>query len=206
MKKLSKREKTLIYIMVSVIITMACVYFLIIPEKNKFDDNSEIIGMLEMDKQSMQIEVSGYEKRLADYEKISSEAELAKETFYKKMVYDDIDLMVTSLMVKYSLKKESLFMADVGEEDVLADTAQNDSEQSSQDSQSEIIYSVNARIEADGDIENMKSMIDEISNNSKLVLLSYDIKSSVTDATEDTPSTTSYSIIMEIEFNMLNET
>lgn len=206
MKKLSKREKTLIYIMVSVIITMACVYFLIIPEKNKFDDNNEIIGMLEMDKQSMQIEVSGYEKRLADYEKISSEAELAKETFYKKMVYDDIDLMVTSLMVKYSLKKESLFMADVGEEDVPADTAQNDSEQSSQDSQSEIIYSVNARIEADGDIENMKSMIDEISNNSKLVLLSYDIKSLVTDATEDTPSTTSYSIIMEIEFNMLNET
>lgn len=206
MKKLSKREKTLIYIMVSVIITMACVYFLIIPEKNKFDDNNEIIGMLEMDKQSMQIEVSGYEKRLADYEKISSEAELAKETFYKKMVYDDIDLMVTSLMVKYSLKKESLFMADVGEEDVLADTAQNDSEQSSQDSQSEIIYSVNARIEADGDIENMKSMIDEISNNPKLVLSSFDIKSSVTDATEDTPSTTSYSIIMEIEFNMLNET
>ena len=49
MKKLTKRENMLIYIMRLFIVTMGLIYFLILPQRNKFNDNNEKLASLEMD-------------------------------------------------------------------------------------------------------------------------------------------------------------
>ena len=188
--------------MILFIVTMGLIYFLILPQRNKFNDNNEKLASLEMDKQALQLELNGYNKIKTEYDSDNFKLNELRRAFLIKKSYEDIDFMLTSLMLKYSLTEESLTLTDIINSDEKTEDSSNEENEKTTPVQS--LYSVNARISALGDLENIKLFIDAIEQNQKLVLVQFDMFEEKTNETQET-QVVNYRINMDVEFNMLND-
>ncbi len=198
MKKLTKREKILIFIMICVAIVFGLGYLIILPAKNKYDSLNESKNMLNMKKQSMLLDINAYDSRKKQNDEVDSKLNLMRQNFYPFMLNDQIDFMLTNLMSGYSLMPLKLEISKVEEKKDDSSVASDSRDASSSKAEDESsIIKMSATISATGSIENIRVMIDDIAVNSKLELSGYSI---VFDSTKST-----YTLDLTVRFYMLKE-
>jgi len=202
MKQLTKRERALIYIMVCIALIFSVAYFLIIPAKNNYDELSEKKDNLIMSKQSIVYEIENLDERQNNYDNIVKKIEAEKANYYSVMPSDDIDLMFSTLVNQFSVKTQSMLIL---EREIIAEEVVSTETDSLTDSETEQIKpaenplsTFDITIVANGTFENINSLINNIIQNKKLVLSSYDFQKLETEG-----ATVSYNLTMSIELNLL---
>lgn len=119
MNNLSKREKTLIYILVCMIIFIGGIFLLVLPSfeqyskaKSAYDEASD---QLVITKAS----VPDYTTLDANVKKVKKELEKIRKNFYEEMNKEDLDQEITQLVVEHNLVPVNLSMSEIASEEVM---------------------------------------------------------------------------------------
>lgn len=119
MNSLSKREKTLIYILVCMIIFIGGIFLLVLPSfeqyskaKSAYDEAS---NQLVITKAS----VPDYTTLDANVKKVKKELAEIRKSFYEEMDKEDLDQEITQLVVEHNLVPVNLSMSEVASEEVM---------------------------------------------------------------------------------------
>lgn len=119
MNSLSKREKTLIYILVCMIIFIGGIFLLVLPSfeqyskaKSAYDEASD---QLVITKAS----VPDYTTLDANVKKVKKELEAIRKNFYEEMNKEDLDQEITQLVVEHNLVPVNLSMSEIASEEVM---------------------------------------------------------------------------------------
>lgn len=119
MNSLSKREKTLIYILVCMIVFIGGIFLLVLPSfeqyskaKSAYDEASD---QLVITKAS----VPDYTTLDANVKKVKKELEEIRKSFYEEMNKEDLDQEITQLVVEHNLVPVNLSMSEIASEEVM---------------------------------------------------------------------------------------
>lgn len=119
MNSLSKREKTLIYILACMIIFIGGIFLLVLPSfeqyskaKSAYDEASD---QLVITKAS----VPDYTTLDANVKKVKKELAEIRKSFYEEMDKEDIDQEITQLVVEHNLVPVNLSMSEIASEEVM---------------------------------------------------------------------------------------
>lgn len=119
MNSLSKREKTLIYILVCMIVFIGGIFLLVLPSfeqyskaKSAYDEASD---QLVITKAS----VPDYTTLDANVKKVKKELEKIRKSFYEEMNKEDLDQEITQLVVEHNLVPVNLSMSEIASEEVM---------------------------------------------------------------------------------------
>lgn len=119
MNSLSKREKTLIYILVCMIVFIGGIFLLVLPSfeqyskaKSAYDEGSD---QLVITKAS----VPDYTTLDANVKKVKKELEEIRKSFYEEMNKEDLDQEITQLVVEHNLVPVNLSMSEIASEEVM---------------------------------------------------------------------------------------
>lgn len=120
MKQLSKRERTLIYILLCVIVFIGGTFFMVMPsfeEYTKAETNRDIaVQTLNSTKKNMPDYSDVDEKLNASQEEIDK----VKKNFYSEMEKEDVDQILTTFAVEHGLSPVNLNINSVATEDVMS--------------------------------------------------------------------------------------
>ena len=205
MSKFSKRERTLIFIMIVVAIVIGSVAFLIVP---KYKDLGKLQGNLEtlkLEKQTLMSDLyllPTYENSVEQSQKQISDI---SSKLYSQMSNDDIDKLMSIMITSKGLNLTTLQIADIKEPTAETEpTTPNDENLESDEivgEENEIqpvkktVLKKSVYIELSGENENIIALADEITKNEKLVLLSFSTK----------PNLKNINATLIIQFNMVNK-
>lgn len=119
MNSLSKREKTLIYILVCMIVFIGGIFLLVLPSfeqyskaKSAYDEASD---QLVITKAS----VPDYTTLDANVKKVKKELVEIRKSFYEEMNKEDLDQEITQLVVEHNLVPVNLSMSEIASEEVM---------------------------------------------------------------------------------------
>lgn len=119
MNSLSKREKTLIYILVCMIVFIGGIFLLVLPSfeqyskaKSAYDEASD---QLVITKAS----VPDYTTLDANVKKVKKELAEIRKSFYEEMDKEDLDQEITQLVVEHNLVPVNLSMSEIASEEVM---------------------------------------------------------------------------------------
>lgn len=173
--KLTKREKTLLYILLCVIVFVGGIFLLIMPafQKSLTLENSYQTAKSKL--QETKASVKNYDNLDQEIEEINQRLSSITAKFYSTMEYEDVDKIVTELALNHYLEPTSLNIAEVKKEEVvnykefLANAAKKDD--GSADANKEVdedmaldVYNVTLTV--DGNISNLQTLID-VANESR---------------------------------------
>lgn len=207
MNKFSKRERVLIYIMSCFIIAFVFGFLLILPARKAYNKADERKGNLQVEKQTKQYEISDLENREKQLSSLLDEINSLKGNFYPEMTNDQVEYLVSNLMLKYSLKPQSLAIAEVKPKDSSSsqtdstsskDTSKTDSTSNSDSSSSTtantaILKKISISVKLTGEPNNINLFLNDITGNPKMILAGYKL----------TQGTDGSSLDLEIQINML---
>lgn len=165
MQKLTKREKTLIYILVCFLIVVAGWFFLLNPalEKN---------SLVHIQYEQSQMELTSLEKQLKDYEAAPEQLKILEENYneiadkYNSILSnDDIDKLLTSKVLAYGFRPKSMTIGPTTDAVLKSDgttestdTATNQNQQSS----NSVIKQSTVNMTLTGDLNKLKKLMDAI--------------------------------------------
>lgn len=119
MNSLSKREKTLIYILVCMIVFIGGIFLLVLPSfeqyskaKSAYDEASD---QLVITKAS----VPNYTTLDENVKKVKKELDEMRKNFYEEMDKEDLDQEITQLVVEHNLVPVNLSMSEIASEEVM---------------------------------------------------------------------------------------
>ena len=172
MNSLSKREKTLIYIMICVLICFVIGFLLIIPAKKKYDKLEEKKGNTIIEKQTFGMKIADKDKWEKELTKAKEKNSELLSLFYSNMSNSEVDNIVTSYILKNSLKVQSLNIADYQEKKEETNS-ESTNEDTTSEEQSSVLRKVNVTIKVTGSNENITSLLLDFEENDKIILQSF---------------------------------
>ncbi|MDD3049146.1 MAG: hypothetical protein PHQ89_04125 [Bacilli bacterium] len=178
--KLSKREKTLMYILLLLIIVLVGWFLLLEPSLSEYTEKQSQLS-------ENKIKLNGLKSTYADYEDAPTKAldESAKyitnkEKFYKAMTNEDIDKLLTRMALLHSLKPVNLNIGEISAADEIVsyddslDKEETTKTESTTGTEKTILVNkVEVSMSLAGEINNAFALADEIKDNSALRLKSY---------------------------------
>ncbi len=204
MSKFSKRERILIFVMIIVAIVIGSLVFLIVPKYKELGKLQSSLDTLKMEKQTLMSDLylmPTYENTLKQSEE--KIAEISSKLF-SKMSNDEIDKLMSTMITVKGLDLRKLQIDDVidvlEESEEVATSDEDDMGEEykqGQDTQTvtQAVQKKSVYIELTGEIGNINALVDEITKNKKLVLLSFSSK----------PNKTNVNATLIIQFNMVNK-
>lgn len=120
MKSLTKREKTLIYILVCMIVFIGGLLLLVMPSFENYNKaksaNSDAKTQLQITKAS----VPNYSDLDENVKKLKKDLDSIKKYFYNEMDKEDLDQIITQIAVEHNLTPVNLSMSEITTEDVIS--------------------------------------------------------------------------------------
>lgn len=173
MTKLSKREKTLIYILVCMVVFIGGILLLVLPSFEKYTTaktaNDEASQQLMLTKASM----PDYSSLDENVKKLKKELDEIKKNFYNEMNKEDLDQIITLLAVEHNLTPVNLSMSEITEEEVTSyeeylasqttssstSTTTNGTANTPSTKVTAKVYSVNLLVQ--GTVENVQDLVND---------------------------------------------
>lgn len=187
---LTKREKLLLYVLLCIILVVGGWYLLLEPSLKENQNSSSKL----MDKETELVGVKSKYQQYSDApllaEKQKKEYEKQTEGIYSMLSNEDIDKILTELVLKNGLIPQNLTMEDVSSGEITAYSADSTSEdESSSDTSTEgnsIVKSVKVSLSVTGSLDGIKKVTDEISTNKGLKLQNFNYTLGTQENTEQT--------------------
>ncbi|MEG0328791.1 MAG: hypothetical protein RR624_00030 [Longicatena sp.] len=179
--KLTKREKTLLYILLCMVIFVGGAFLLVMPALEKNNTLKAEYEMQKIELQSTKASVVDYKDLDKSIKETSAKLVEVEGKFYKIMKNEDVDNLITSLTIAHGLTPASLQISEVVEEEVMSykdylktlekkdEKAQ--SEPAKKDNKENMMKVYNVSLNVTGTIGNLQKMVDA-ANQSKTMKIS----------------------------------
>lgn len=120
MNSLSKREKTLIYILICMVVFIGGLLLLVLPTFENYSTaktaNDDAKAQLQITKASM----PDYSTLDENVTKLKKELNEVKKYFYNEMDKEDLDQIITQIAVEHNLTPVNLSMSEITSEEVMS--------------------------------------------------------------------------------------
>lgn len=179
MNRFSKREKVLIYIMLFVVIIIGSVTFLIVPQKKKLDSLRDKREDLKIQQQTFMSDIYLIHSYKSMIEKSKKDISALEPDFFTIMSNEEVESFFSELILSKGLIPESLSIADIvvktPSDSNKDDSSDKESEDNSESDAPAVknIKSVSVYFEVTGSFDSVNSLMKDITDNRKLVLLSF---------------------------------
>ena len=118
MKKLTKREKLLIYILACLMIVSGGIYFVVLPAYARYATVSSQAAEAEFTQESMTMAIEGMPSTMTTGNETNAKLMTLKSPFSVKLANEGLDVLLTQLCLSYSLTPTMLSIEDNSEQDV----------------------------------------------------------------------------------------
>jgi len=118
MKKLTKREKLLIYILACLVIVAGGIYFVVLPAYARYATVSSQAAEAEFTQESMTMAIEGMPSTMTTGNETNAKLMTLKSPFSVKLANEGLDVLLTQLCLSYSLTPTMLSIEDNSEQDV----------------------------------------------------------------------------------------
>lgn len=108
MRKLTKREKTMLYILALIIILICGFYFFLIPEYNAYSQMKSQVEETKLTAYSIRQNIENSEAVREKADEMSSELSSESSVYYPPMAEWELDNLITGMLQKHNLKPQSL--------------------------------------------------------------------------------------------------
>ena len=194
MNKLSKREKILLYILAIVVLLAGGWYVFIFPVFTQYEDAQQKIAEEKLIEQQMRICIQNADVIGKKIDAVNSSIDSISSVYYAPMTDNELDALVTGLLLRHNLTPQSLSM-NFSEQNDLAPVGGIDAKTESETRvQSEIVKSSIA-VEVKGQWNDFVTLAEEIRVNPSILIADFQID----DGFE---SGTSGSIFIDLEVMM----
>lgn len=168
MNSLSKREKTLIYILVCMIVFIGGIFLLVLPSfeqyskaKSAYDEASD---QLVITKAS----VPNYTTLDENVKKVKKELDEMRKNFYEEMDKEDLDQEITQLVVEHNLVPVNLSMSEIASEEVMnyEDYIKSKNSENTKDEKKVTISTTSAKVYAvtmvvQGTVQDVQALVND---------------------------------------------
>lgn len=184
--KFTKREKVLLYILLCIILIVGSVFLLILPSYDKYND-------LKTEHQNAQLELQSTRASIIDYtdldkqiKKTSKELKQVKNKFYSEMEKEEVDSMITNMVIEHGLTPSSLSVTDAANENVISyKTFTKNKNATSDKSENQLkVYNVNMTVS--GTITNLQTLVNDANKSKTLKVASVNYSGQDSDEKEMT--------------------
>ena len=118
MKKLTKREKLLIYILACLVIGAGGIYFVALPAYARYTTVSSQAAEAEFTQESMTMAIDSMPSTMTAGNETNAKLTTLKSPFSVKLANEGLDVLLTQLCLSYSLTPTMLSIEDNSEQDV----------------------------------------------------------------------------------------
>lgn len=174
--KLNKRERRLLYILLCVLLVVGGIFLVLLPA---FEKNTSLKVKYKQAEQEMAAlstaDVDATEAA-KDTKHTHNKIKKLKDSFYSSMQKEDLDAMLTQLVMDHGLTPVSLTIEDVKEDEVLSFTEQKQKNKDSKNPAEVYRMQVyNAEMQVSGDVLKLQQLVDtaNASKSMKVSALSY---------------------------------
>lgn len=174
--KLNKRERRLLYILLCVLLVVGGIFLVLLPA---FEKNTSLKVKYKQAEQEMAAlstaDVDATEAA-KDTKNTHNKIKKLKDSFYSSMQKEDLDAMLTQLVMDHGLTPVSLTIEDVKEDEVLSFTEQKQKNKDSKNPAEVYRMQVyNAEMQVSGDVLKLQQLVDtaNASKSMKVSALSY---------------------------------
>lgn len=169
MSKLSRREKVLLYLLACVMIIAGALKFLILPSIEDMNDIQTKIDEAMLTEIEMKAKISNKDAVKANVSKTTEEINTLAEDFYSLMPNEDIDSLITELLISKALVPDSMIISPLT--DALSDSAESQSAYS-------CIKMCYVNVHAIGTYSDLSRLIEEVSDDKALRISAFNIEGS----------------------------
>ena len=169
-KKLSSREKTLIYILV--ILLIVCFGWLILLQPQLTSHTS-----LKSSKDSLELQLtelkgtsssSSTEDIKTQIMNVNQEIKALNDQFYNLMSKEDIDQLITNLTIEHKISPTNLTMSEITQTDLSSKKSDDNSSDNANKSSNALVYSCVVTQTCKGTKANLLNLIEDVKNMSGL--------------------------------------
>ena len=118
MKKLTKREKLLIYLLACLVIVAGGIYFVVLPAYARYATVSSQAAEAEFTQESMTMAIEAMPSTMTAGNEANAKLTTLKAPFSVKLANEGLDVLLTQLCLSYSLTPTMLSIEDNSAEDV----------------------------------------------------------------------------------------
>ncbi|MEG1474421.1 MAG: hypothetical protein RSC10_01615 [Longicatena sp.] len=179
--KLTKREKTLLYILLCMVIFVGGAFLLVMPALEKNNTLKAEYEMQKIELQSTKASVVDYKDLDKSIKETNAKLVEVEGKFYKIMKNEDVDNLITTLTIAHGLTPTSLQISEVVEEEVMSykdylktlekNDEKKQSEPAKKDNKENMMKVYNVSLNVTGTIGNLQKMVDAV-NQSKTMKIS----------------------------------
>ena len=167
-KKLSSREKTLIYILV--ILLIVCFGWLILLQPQLTSHTSLKSSKDSLELQLTELKVTSSSSSTEDIKtqimNINQEIKALNDQFYNLMSKEDIDQLITNLTIEHKISPTNLTMSEITQTDLSSKKSDDNSSESK--SSNALVYSCVVTQTCKGTKANLLNLIEDVKNMSGL--------------------------------------
>lgn len=187
MQKLTKREKTLLYVLLYIVLISLSIFLLILPAQSSL---AELQGQNE----TAQVELTTLKNNSIKYANLTEELNKAteavneqKEKFHVDLLAEDVDALLTAMVKRYALTPAMLSISDITDEELLSYEdflAIQDGTKITEDVSKDTIRVYNVSMSVGGSITNVQKLVNDanVLKTLRVASVSYS-ESNVTDGT-----------------------
>lgn len=182
--KFTKREKVLLYILLCIILIVGSVFLLILPSYDKYND-------LKTEHQNAQLELQSTRASIIDYtdldkqiKKTSKELKQVKNKFYSEMEKEEVDSMITNMVIEHGLTPSSLSVTDAANENVISYKAFTKNKNATSDKSGNQLKVYNVNMTVSGTISNLQTLVNDANKSKTLKVASVNYSEQNSDEKE----------------------
>ena len=170
--KLNKREKRLLYILLCVLLVVGGIFLVVLPAFEKNTSLKVEYKQAEQEMAALSNTDSNAMEAAKDTKSIHNKIKKLNDSFYSSMQKEDLDAMLTQLVMDHGLTPVSLTIEDAKEEEVLSFTEQKQKNKDSKNPAEVYRMQVyNAEMQVSGDVLKLQQLVDT-ANSSKSMKVS----------------------------------
>ena len=159
--KLRKREKQLLYILLCVLLTTGGIFLVLLPAFEKNTSLKANYKQAEQELMALSKTDINAEEVAKDTKSMNGKIKKLKDSFYSSMQKEDLDAILTQLVIDHGLIPVSLTIVDAKEEEVLSFAEQKKKNKDSKNPAKVYKMKVyNAEMNVSGDILNLQQLVD----------------------------------------------
>lgn len=174
--KLNKREKRLLYILLCVLLVVGGIFLVVLPAFEKNTSLKAKYKQAEQEMAALSNTDSNATAAAKDTKSIHNKIKKLNDSFYSSMQKEDLDAMLTQLVMDHGLTPVSLTIEDAKEEEVLSFTEQKQKNKDSKNPAEVYRMQVyNAEMQVSGDVLKLQQLVDtaNASKSMKVSAISY---------------------------------
>jgi hypothetical protein len=171
----TKRERTMIYLLIIVALGAALIYFVALPGLTKINDLTDEVAALEEQEMQYRAAIAQTESYEQSYADSLAAYDRAREMYMRPMTPESLDEMITRLLLAADLEPETLSLKPLALEPVAryipASLSAEGESSASSDERSSYVYNVN--VSASGTLKGLRTLLDNVAGMNGIRLASY---------------------------------